>query len=162
MAGNAIRPAELAEQAFDSVVVLLDVRIDLGVGAFEIGVGHQPGAAVARPDDVHHVQVPLADEAVPMHVEEVQSWRGAPMTQQARLHVFQRQRTIEQGVVLKVDLPDRKIIGRAPVGVHAVEFFMRQRTVGGCRGRCHFECSCFAHDVPRTGNRVTFQPNRVT
>ncbi len=41
VAGNAVGPAELAEEALDAVAILLDVRIDLGVGAFEIGVRHQ-------------------------------------------------------------------------------------------------------------------------
>ena len=100
--------------------VLLDVRVDLGVGAFEIGVRDQAGAAVTRADDVDHVQVALADQPVPVHVEKIQSGRGAPVAQQARLHVVQGQGPLEQGIVFQVDLADGKIVGRAPIGIHLV------------------------------------------
>ena len=57
VAGDAIGPAELAEEALDAVAILLDVGVDLGVGAFKIGVGHEAGTAVSGADDVDHVEV---------------------------------------------------------------------------------------------------------
>ena len=107
--------------------VLLDVGIDLGVGAFEIGVGHQAGAAVAGADDVDHVEVALADEAVPVDIEEVEAGGGAPVAEQARLDVVEGERALEQGIVFQVDLADGEIVGRAPVGVHAGQHFRRER-----------------------------------
>ena len=92
--------------------------IDLAVGAFQIGVGHQPRPAVARPGDVDHVQVVFLDDAVQMDVDEVQPRRRAPVAEQARLDVRQRQAALQQRIVVEIDLADREIIGRPPIGVH--------------------------------------------
>src|SRR5437588_864559 len=54
---NAAGKGELFEQPPQPLLVLRDVGIDFAVGAFEVGVGHQPGPAVTRPSDVNHVQV---------------------------------------------------------------------------------------------------------
>ena len=135
----------------------LDVRIDLRVRAFQIGVGHQARSAVAWTDDVDHVQVALADEPVPMDIKKIQSGRCAPVAQQARLHVIQRQRAVEQRIVLEINLADRKIVGRTPVGVHAVKLLATQRAFGGLRRKFH--CGGFAHDVPRMGKLRDVQPN---
>ena len=56
VAGNAAWKAELLEQPSHALRVLADVRIDFAVGAFQIGVGDERRAAVARPDDVDHVR----------------------------------------------------------------------------------------------------------
>jgi hypothetical protein len=53
-----------------------------------------------------------------VHIEKVEPRRGAPVAQQARLHVVERQRPLQQGIVFQVDLADGKIVGGAPVGVH--------------------------------------------
>jgi hypothetical protein len=39
------------------------------------------------------------------------------MTAQPGFDVFERQRCVEQRVVLQVDLPDRQIIRGAPIGI---------------------------------------------
>ena len=78
VAGNSVGPGKLAEQALDAVVVALDVRIDFGVRAFEIGVRDDAGAAVAGADDVHHVEVALGDQAVEVGVDEVEARRWCP------------------------------------------------------------------------------------
>ncbi len=57
VARYAIGPTELAEEALDAVPILLDVRIDFGVRAFEIRVGNKSRTAMSGTDDVHHVQV---------------------------------------------------------------------------------------------------------
>ena len=85
VARNSIRPAELAKQALDAVLVLLDVRINLGVGALKVRICNQTRSAMTRADDVHHVEVALTDQAVPMHVEEVKPRRCAPVAEQSRL-----------------------------------------------------------------------------
>ena len=56
VAGNASGEAELLEQPLHAASVLADVRIDLAVGAFEIGVSHKGRAAMPRADDVDHAQ----------------------------------------------------------------------------------------------------------
>ena len=121
MAGNSVRPGELAKQPMQSVPAALDRRIAFGIGPFQIGLRHDARAAMARTDDVHHVQIVLFDQPVEVDIEKVQSRRRAPMSQQARLDVLELERGFEQRIVLQIDLPDREIIGRPPIGVHLLE-----------------------------------------
>ena len=85
-----------------------------------------PWTAVARARDVDHVQIVLLDDAVQMGVDEVQPRRRAPVAEQARLDVRQGERFLQQRIVVEIDLPDRQIVRRAPVGVHLVEQCRRQ------------------------------------
>jgi hypothetical protein len=78
---------------------------------------------VARAGDEDHLQVPLADHAVQVRVEEVQSWRRSPVTQQSRLDVLARQRLAQEWIVEQVDLPDRKVVGCAEVSVDRAQSF---------------------------------------
>ncbi len=143
VAGNPIGPTELPEEPLDAVLVLLDVRIDLGVGALKVSVRHNPRTAVPWADDEQHVQVALADQAIPVHIEKVEPRRGAPVAQQARLHVVQGERALQQRIVLEVDLADRKIVGGSPVGVHLGQLVRTE----GAPARCFF-----AHIAPRIWN----------
>ena len=136
VAGNAVGPGELAKQPLQPVPVALDVRVDLRIGAFEIGIRDQPRPAVAGADDVDHIQIVLLDQPVQMHIEEVQTRRGAPMAEQARLDVAALEGNLEQRIVLKIDLPDRQVIGGAPIGIHLFEQIGRKRVRhGGLRAR---------------------------
>ena len=58
-----------------------------------------------------------------MDIDEVQSGRGAPMPQQSRLDVLQLQRLAQQRIRVEINLSDRKIIGRAPVGIDLAQLF---------------------------------------
>jgi hypothetical protein len=106
VAGDAARKRELPEQDLQAGFVARDRRVNLGVSAFEVGVGHQRRSAVARTRDVNHLDVVLGDHAVQMGVDEVLSRRGAPMSEQPRLDVFEAQRVAQQRVVEQIDLPD--------------------------------------------------------
>jgi len=128
VAGDSVGPAELAEEALDAVAIPLDVRIDFGVGAFEIGVRHEARTAVSGTNDVDHIEVAFSDEAVPVDVEEVEPGRRAPVTEEARLDVVECERTFKQRVVFEVDLADREIVGGTEVGVDFLKL------VGGERG----------------------------
>ena len=94
-----------------------DGRVDLGVGALEVGVGHRCRPAVTRPDDVHRVEAVAADHAIQVCVEEVEAGCRAPVAQQSGLDVLGDQRPTQQGVVEQVDLADREVVGGPPVGV---------------------------------------------
>ena len=118
VAGYAIGPTELAEQALDAVPILLDVRIDFGVGAFKVGIGDQSRTAVSRTDDVHHVEVALANDAVPVDVEKIETGSSSPVAEQAWLHVIERERALKQWIVFEIDLSDGEVVSCAPVGVH--------------------------------------------
>jgi len=68
----------------------------------------------------------LPDQAIEMHVKQVEAGRGAPVTEQARLDVLALQRLFQQRVVAQVDLADGKIIGGAPVGVQSLQLLLRE------------------------------------
>ena len=127
VAGNAAGPGELAEQPVHAVPAALDGRKAFGVGALQIGVGHQTRSAVPRPDNVDHAEVVLDDQPVQVDVQEIEARRRAPVPQQPRLDVRHRQRDFEQRVLPQVDLTDGQIVRRPPVGIHARHQVGRQR-----------------------------------
>ena len=122
--GDAVGPRELAEEALEAVVIALDAGVDLGVGAFEVGVGYDAGSAMPGADDEHHVGVLVPDDAVEVEVDEVEARGGAEVAEQARLDVVAGERATEQRVFLQVDLADGEIVGGAPVGVHEIELVL--------------------------------------
>src|SRR3984957_3929511 len=99
MAGNAAWKRELLEQPLHASRVARYRGIELSVAALQPGVGHQRGAAVPRPDDGNHVQIALDDDAVQVRVKEIQPGRGAPMSQQAWLHMLECEGLGEQRIV---------------------------------------------------------------
>jgi hypothetical protein len=143
VARDSVGPGELAEKALDAIAILFDVGVDLGVGAFKIGVRHEAGTAVPGADDVDHVEVAFFDEAVPVNVKEVEAGGCAPVTEEARLDVVECERTFKQGIVFEVDLADGKVVSGAPVGIDSVELiggeraFCRSVVPGGFGGRGH-------------------------
>ncbi len=123
VAGNAAGEGELDEELAQAGLVLADVRVDLAVAAFQVGVADHRRAAVPGAGDIDHVQVELLDHPVQVHVDEVLPRGRAPVAQQHVLHVRERKRTLQQRVVAEVDLADRQIVCRAPIGVHAGQQF---------------------------------------
>ena len=78
-----------------------------------------PGAG-----DVDHVQVVLLDQPIQMDIDEVQARRRSPVAQQARLDVLLREGLLEQRIVVEIDLADREVVGRSPVGVDRCSFLL--------------------------------------
>jgi hypothetical protein len=115
--GDAPRKGELPKQAPQTLLVVADVRVDLAVGALEIGVGDQPRASMAGTGHEDDVQIARLDQTVQMRVDEVQAGGGAPVAEQTRLDVLDCERFPQQRVVQEVDLPDGEVIRRAPVRV---------------------------------------------
>ena len=79
---------------------------------------------MAWPSNIDHVEILLLDDTVQMHVDEVQPRRRAPVTEQARLDVRARQRLLQQGIVVEVNLSDGQVIGCAPIGVNQREVLL--------------------------------------
>ncbi len=98
----------------------------------------RPGTAVTGTDDVDHVEVAFADQAVPVDVEKVEAGGGAPVAEQARLDVVERQRAFEQRIVFEVDLADGKVVSGAPVGVHLVRAGRSSEGLRFCFGPVRF------------------------
>ena len=111
----------MREQFFQPGFVLRDVRINFAPSAFEINIAHNRRAAMTGTGDVKHIQVILLDDPVQMHINEILSRRRAPVPDHQRLHVREFQRTLQQRIVVEINLADREIVGRAPVGIDLLE-----------------------------------------
>ena len=133
VARNAARKGELGEQPPQARGVPPHLRIDLAVAAFEPCVGDHARAAVAGARDEDRVEVARVDGAVHVRVDEVEAGRRAPVPQQARLDVLERELLVQQRVVHQVDLAHRQVVGGAPPGVEQREV-VRSWRFGGRRG----------------------------
>src|SRR6516225_12070200 len=117
MTWDAARERELCEQSLHALLIWRNVRVNLAVGSFEVGVRDQTRTAMSRAGDVDHIEIVLLDHPVQVSVNKVQARRRPPMTEKPRLDVFFRERLLEQWVVIEIDLTDRKIVGCSPVRV---------------------------------------------
>ena len=124
MAGDAAGEGELPEQRPQPVLVLADRGVHLAVGAFQVGVGDQPRAAVARAGHVQRAEVTFADDPVHVRVQQVQPGRRPPVPEQPRLDVLGQQGLAQQRVVQQVDLPDGQVVRGAPVRVDQLQVLL--------------------------------------
>src|SRR5438552_5124123 len=130
MTRDATGKGELFEQLLQARFVLADVGINFAVGAFEVGVADQRWPAVARASDVNHVEVVLLDDPVQVHVDKILPRRRSPMSQQPGLDLFVPQRSFQQRIIEKINLPDRQIIRRPPIRIDFAQQLWRQRLIG--------------------------------
>ena len=126
VAGDPVGPGELAEQTQHAAPAALDGGIALGVRAFQIGLRHDPRPPWPGPMTYIMFRSCVLDQPVEVDIEEVQSRRRPPVAKQPRFDMLELERRVEQRIVLQVDLSDRKVVGRAPVGVHLAEEIGRQ------------------------------------
>ena len=82
---------------------------------------------MTRSGNVNDIKVPLADRSVKMHVNEIESRSGAPMTEKPGLYMFRFQRFLEQRIVHQVYLSDREVVRCTPVCIDCLEFLLRKR-----------------------------------
>src|SRR5262249_47592416 len=73
------------------------------------------------------VGIAFLDKPVEVDINEAESRRGAPVPKQPRLDMFGPQWLPQESIVLKVDLPDGKIVGGLPVPLHEVQLLGRER-----------------------------------
>ena len=85
---------------------------------------------MSRTRNVNDIGIMLFDQAVQMNVDEILSRRSSPVPEQPWFDLFRFERLPQQGIFEEIDLTDAQIIRGAPVAVHLVEHFGRQRTVG--------------------------------
>src|SRR5207247_11446807 len=102
MAWNTSWKRKLFEQPLHALFILLNGGIDVGVSPFEIGVRHHARPAMPWTADVNDVEVVHFDDAIQVHVNEVQTWSRTPVSQQTTLdmldfHGFTQQRTGFEG-----------------------------------------------------------------
>ncbi len=93
---------------------------------------------MTRAGDVDGIQIQLADKAVGVDVDEVQAGRGAPVAQEARLHMLERKWLTQQGVIEKIDLADGEVVGSPPIGIDLAKLVRPERprrVIGGTSRR---------------------------
>src|SRR5882757_6516518 len=126
MARDAAWSRELAEQPPHPGNVLRDLRIKFRVGAFEVNLGNDRRPAVPRSRDIDDTGIVTFDEPVQMGIDKILPGRRSPMAKQSRLDVLRAQRFAEQRIVLQIDLSNRQVVGRAPIGVEEAEVVVRR------------------------------------
>ena len=132
MARDAARKRELGEQFLHSGFIGRNIRINLAVGSFEIGIRDQPGTAMTGAGDVDHVEVVFLDDPVKVNVNEIQTGRRPPVTEKTRFDVILCERLLEQRIVVEINLTDRQVVGRPPVRVDQCPFLIGQRARHDC------------------------------
>ena len=112
--------------------------------------------------EIDDVGVALDDHAIEMRVDETQSRRRPPMSEQPRLDVLGAERLAEQRIVLQKDLTDGEVVGCRPVAVDRVELRRGQRAhvpwclldLGGARfTERHFAREGWIEDERRVGHQ---------
>src|SRR5271157_4543833 len=130
VAGDSSGKRKLNKELPKPSLILADVGIDLAVSALEISVAHHCRATVPGAGDVNHVEVVFSYDPVQVYVNEVLPRGRAPVSQQHVLHIPDRQRSLQQRIIVEINLANRQIVGGAPVGIHVVEQFQGK---GFCR-----------------------------
>ena len=142
------RERELTEEVPESFGVLTNVGVDLGVGALEVGIGDDAGTAVARSDHVHHVQITRLDHPVEMRVNEIQTRRGAKMTEEPWFHVVRQEWLPQERVIHQIDLTNRAVVGGSPIAIDGPELVLIQLIL---RGRHFWRYMARHHKFARHG-----------
>jgi len=92
VARDAAGERELAEERLQARLVERDVRIELGVGAFEVRACDNARAAVPGAADGDRVEVAGADGAIHVRIDQVQPGHRPEVAEQPRLDVLGAQR----------------------------------------------------------------------
>src|SRR5712671_3810364 len=80
MARNSSGKGKLLEQPLYALFILRDVGIKLAIGAFQVCIRDHSGSAVAGTSNIDDIQVVFLNQAIEMDVDEVQTWRGSPVS----------------------------------------------------------------------------------
>src|SRR5262245_41338219 len=92
MACNAGWTGDLGEEPLHLLFVLRDRRINLAIRAFQVGIRDEARATVPWSGNIDDVQIAILDDAIEVHIDEVQAWRRAPVAEQTRLDVLTTER----------------------------------------------------------------------
>jgi hypothetical protein len=106
--------------------ILADVGINFAVSAFKICIADDGGPAMPGAGNVNHVEVVFFNDPVQVRINEILPGRRAPMSEQHVLHIRECQRSLQQRVVVEIDLSNGQVIGGSPVGVDLLKQFCRK------------------------------------
>ena len=121
VARNAAGKRELPKELLHAVRRAVDERIQLLVGAIEIGIRDHARPTVTGPRDIQRRLVAFTDHPVEVRIDEVESGSRAPVPQQPRFDVVAGERFAQQRVVEQIDLAHGEIVGGAPPRVDLLE-----------------------------------------
>src|SRR5260370_1341361 len=99
--------------------------------------------AGARTDNVYHVETLLLDNSIKVGIDKIHPRSGPPMPEQRGFNVSLLQRFFQQGIVIKLDLPHRKVVRRPPVGVDLVQLVATERRALNRRASGFVGGGCF-------------------
>ena len=128
MGGNAAGKRKLLEEFLNSFGVLSDICVDFRIRAFKIGIGDQSRTSMPRSGDIENIQVTQFDNAVQVRVQKIQAGSRSPVSQKTGLYMVGCERLYQESVSQKINLSDREIVRRTPVG-------MNRFSLGICQGR---------------------------
>src|SRR5580704_11664841 len=94
---------KLRKELFQPLPVLALVGINLGISAFEVGVGEDGWSAMTRPGQDKCVEVVFFDQPVQVDIDQAHAGVRAPVTEQSELGVFRLQRLFEERVIPQID-----------------------------------------------------------
>ena len=122
VASAGLVAATAARPTLQAASVPRQVRIDLAVGALEPSIGNDAGPAMAGAGAKNHVEITRFDDAVQVHVKQIEARRRTPMAEQPRLYVFEPDRFFQKGIVEQINLANRQVVCGTPPGVDKPEF----------------------------------------
>src|SRR5260370_27484370 len=125
MARDAAGSRELAKQSPHPRNVLPDLRIKFRVGTFEINLRNDRRPTMPRSRYIDDARVVILDEPVQMYIDKILPGRRSPMPKQARLDMLRAKRLPKQRIVPQINLPDRQVVGRAPIRVEEAVVVVR-------------------------------------
>src|SRR3569623_3314 len=129
MARDAAGKRKLTKQTLDALHILRDGRIELAVGALQIGIRDNSRSTMARAGHEQDVQIALFDETVEVRVNEIQSGYRSPVTKKPRFNMLDSKWNLQQRIVEQVDLTDGKIVGCPPPCIDETKLVVRQRCI---------------------------------
>ena len=86
---------------------------------------------MTRAHEEDGVLVMVADEAVYVAEQEVQTWGGSPVANQAMLNVLARETVLHKRVAAKINLTNRQVVSCAPIPIDAGKLVLRYRLIQG-------------------------------
>ncbi len=124
VAGHPVGPGKLAFETPQAGYVEGEIRIVFAQGSFQIQVGKNSRRAVPRPDDEQDRGICILYQTVQVGVDQVQPGLSPPMAEQAGLDVLGRERLLQEGIFLQIELGCTQIVSCTPIGVKLFQTFL--------------------------------------
>ena len=122
---------ETAEELLEALFIVGDEWVGLAISAVEQGLCGTCRSTMTRAHKEDGVLVMVADETVDVAEQEVQTWGGSPVTNQAMLNVLARETVLHKRVTAKINLTNRQVVSCAPIPIDAGKLVLRYRLIQG-------------------------------